>query len=130
MEDKIKHFICIQCPRGCHLTVDTSAYDPKDGDLTKIVVSGQSCARGLKYGRSESVHPIRTVTSSVIVKGGEFPVVCVKTKDGIPKELIFKWLEELKKGELKAPVHIGDVVIANVLGTGVDVVATKNIKEA
>ena len=116
----MKEFICINCPLGCHLTVD-------DSDKENVKVTGNTCKRGETYGINEVLHPKRMVTSSVSVLNGERPVVSVKTKDAIPKELIFESLEVLKKTKLKAPVKIGDIVVKNVLNTGVDFVATANV---
>jgi CxxC motif-containing protein len=112
----MKELICITCPRGCHLQVDDN-----------LNVTGNMCPRGAMYAKAELTHPVRMVTSTVKVSSKEECRVPVKTKDPIPKELIFKVMEEIDKVEIKAPVKIGDVVIANILGTGVDIVATKNI---
>ena len=118
----MKELICINCPLGCHLTID-------DSDINNIIVTGNSCPRGKKYGIDEVTNPKRMVTSSVKVKGGSQDVVSVKTKEAIPKKLIFDLLEELKNVTLKAPVKIGDIVIKDALSTGVDVVVTKNIEK-
>lgn len=122
-----KDFICINCPMGCHLHVTYMLDENKKIDETSVVVEGYTCGRGKKYGAEELVHPSRMVTSSVKVSGGVEAVVSVKTRNAIPKELIFDSLEELKKVELKAPVKIGDIVIPNLLNTGIDVIATRNI---
>lgn len=121
-----KNFICINCPMGCPLHV---TYSEKDGviDEASVVVEGFTCGRGKKYGVEELIRPSRMVTSSVKVLGGTEEVVSVKTRSAIPKELIFASLDELKKVEVKAPVKIGDVIIPNLLNTGIDVIATRNI---
>ena len=80
-----------------------------------------------KYAREEVTNPTRVVTSIVKVEGGNLAAVSVKTKDVIPKGKIFETLEEIKPVVVKAPVKIGDVIVPNVAGTGVDIVATKNI---
>lgn len=118
----MKEFICINCPMGCHLTVD-------DTDPSNIIVTGNTCKRGEIYGKQEALHPLRMVTSSVLVDGGVLNVVSVKTKEAIPKELIFKSLELLKGLKVKAPVHIGDVIVDNILGTNIPFVATRNVEE-
>ena len=109
--------ICITCPRGCHLQVDEN-----------LNVTGNMCPRGAVYAKAELTHPVRMVTSSVSVISKTATRLPVKTKDPIPKELIFKIMEEIEKVEVKAPIKIGDVIIKDVLGTGVDIVATKNIE--
>ena len=117
----MKEFICINCPLGCHLTVD-------DSDKNNVKVTGNTCKRGETYGINEVLHPKRMVTSSVYVLNGKNPVVSCKTKDAIPKELIFDSLNVLKETKVEAPVKIGDVLVANILNTGVDIVATSNVE--
>ena len=92
-----------------------------------ISVEGNTCKRGAVYGRKEVTNPTRIVTSTVRVTGGSISVVSVKTREDIPKEKIFDCVKALKEVEVAAPVHIGDVVLRDVAGTGVDVVATKNV---
>jgi CxxC motif-containing protein len=118
----MKEFICISCPMGCHLSVD-------DTDKSNIIVTGNTCPRGKIYGINEVTRPKRMVTSSVKVTGGIDLVVSVKTKEAIDKNLIFDVLNELKNIEVKAPIKIGDVIIKNVLNSGVDVVASRNVGE-
>ena len=114
-----KNFICINCPLGCPLTVTL--------DGGKVVsVSGNTCKRGEAYAVKEIIAPARTVTSTVRVAGGERPVVAVRTKTDIPKDKIFDCMAVINTVEVPAPVRIGDVLIGNVCGTGVDVVATAN----
>jgi len=116
---EIKNFICINCPLGCPLTVEV-----ENGQVVKV--SGNTCKRGETYAVKEITAPSRTVTSTVRVKGGERPVVAVRTKTDIPKDKIFACMEAINQVEITAPVKIGDVVIADVCGTGVDVVTTAN----
>ena len=114
-----KEVICICCPKGCHLKVDV---DTKN-------VNGSGCHRGTIYGINEVTNPVRVITSTVKIYNGELPVVPVKTNNPIPKELNFKCIEEINKIIISAPVKIGDVIIENVLGTGVSVIVTKNVRE-
>ena len=114
-----RELICIGCPMGCPVTVEM------DGD--KIVsVTGNTCPRGDAYARKEVTNPTRIVTSTVKVEGSCVEMISVKTKEDIPKEKIFDCVKALKGVTVKAPVHIGDVILADVAGTGVDVVATRN----
>lgn len=114
-----KELICICCPNGCHLKVDVEANK----------VTGNTCPRGVEYGINEVTNPVRVITSTVKVKNGELPVVPVKTNKPIAKELNFKCMEEINKMVISAPIKIGDVVIENVLGTGVEIVVTRNVKK-
>lgn len=113
-----KEIICICCPKGCYLKVN----------IDENTVTGNSCERGAEYGINEVTNPVRIITSTVKVENGESPVVPVKTKKPIPKALNFKCMEEIDKCMVKAPVKIGDIIIENILETGVDIVATKNVK--
>ena len=114
-----RELICIGCPMGCPVTVEM--------DEVKIVsVTGNTCPRGDAYARKEVTNPTRIVTSTVKVEGGFVEMISVKTKEDIPKEKIFDCVKALKGVTVKAPVHIGDVILADVAGTGVDVVATRN----
>ena len=92
-----------------------------------VSVEGNTCKRGAVYGKKEVTNPTRIVTSTVRVSGGSIPVVSVKTREDIPKEKIFDCIKALQEIEVAAPVNIGDVILRDVAGTGVDVVATKNI---
>lgn len=111
---------CIGCPMGCQVTVTL-----ENGQVT--AVTGNTCKRGEDYARKEVTHPTRIVTTTVRVTGGSAPVVSVKTAGDIPKEAIFPVMRALDGVILPAPVKIGDVVLADAAGTGVNVVATKNI---
>lgn len=112
---------CIGCPLGCQLVVTM-----EDGEVT--AVEGNTCKRGDTYARKEVTNPTRIVTSSVMVEGGSDVTVSVKTREDIPKSRIFECVKALKGVTMKAPVHIGDVVVANAAGTGVDFIATSNVE--
>ena len=107
--------ICIMCPMGCPIEVN------KIDD--KITVAGNTCKRGEVYGIQEFISPKRVVTSLIKAIGGG--VVSVKTNQLVDKSKIFDILEELKNIRVKPPVHIGDIIIKNVLNTGADIVATR-----
>ena len=115
-----RHLTCIVCPKGCQITVEL-----EDGQVVSI--TGNTCKNGEKYAREEIIAPKRTVTSLIRISGGALPVVSVKTRTEIPKEKIMDCMAVIRKARATAPVHMGDVLISNVAGTGVDVVATKNI---
>lgn len=119
---EIKKLTCISCPMGCPLTVEM------EGDQV-ISVTGNTCKRGDVYARKEVTNPTRIVTSTVKVTGGTADMVSVKTKEDIPKGKIFDCVKDLKEVVVKAPIQIGDVILPNAGGTGVDIVATKNVKE-
>ena len=114
---------CIGCPMGCQLTVTM-----QDGAV--VEVTGNTCKRGDDYARKEVTNPTRIVTSTVPVKGGRIAMVSCKTKNDIPKDKIFDCMAAIEKVEVNAPVHIGDVIVKDVCGTGVDVIATKEVLSA
>ncbi len=92
-----------------------------------LTVTGQTCKNGEKYARKELTNPTRIVTSTVRVTGGTLGMVSVKTADDIPKGKIFDCVRELQAIDVPAPVAIGDVILENVCGPGVAIVATKNV---
>ena len=120
METK-RQLTCIVCPMGCPLEVSLS----EDGKV--LSVAGNTCKRGEAYAIAECTAPTRVLTSTVKVEGGELPVVSVKSAEPIPKGLLFQAVSILNGITVKAPVSIGDVVVSDILDTGVDIVVTKNV---
>jgi len=113
--------ICIVCPTGCHLIVTETI----DG----INVEGALCKRGEVYGVKELTNPTRIVTSTVKIIGAELVRIPVRTASDIPKELILKCMVEINKVVLHAPVKMGDVVIKNILNTGIDLITSRSMKK-
>ena len=117
-----RNLICIGCPMGCMIEVKL-----ENGEV--ISVTGNTCKRGEIYAKKEVTDPTRIVTSSVRVSGSKEGAVTVscKTRSDIPKGKIFDVVRDLKDVTVEAPVHIGDVIKENVAGTGVDMIATKDV---
>lgn len=115
-----RELICIGCPLGCPVTVTME-------DSQVVKVEGNTCKRGDDYARKEVTNPTRIVTSTVMVEGGKDVTVSVKTRSDVPKGKIFACVKALKGVVVKAPVHIGDVIVANAADTGVDIIATSNV---
>lgn len=115
----VRNLTCIVCPKGCQLTVDLA----EDGSVLKV--SGHTCKRGEKYAIDECTHPMRTVTSTARTADGG--VIPVKTNNTIPKELMVECMKEINRAVVTLPARIGDVVVSDLLGTGVDVVVTANM---
>lgn len=111
------NLICITCPKGCHLSVDEN---------NDYAVTGNACPRGAEYGRNEMLHPVRVITSTVRLTGGAQPRLPVKTDKPLPKGKMFDCMALLDEVTAKAPVRVGDVLLANICGTDVNIVATKN----
>ena len=114
----MKEVICTCCPKGCHLKVD---------EANGYQVTGNGCENGAAYGKEELTHPVRILTSTVRAEGGRHPRCPVKTAQPIPKEQLFAAMAALDGIVLHAPVKIGEVVLRNICGTGVDVVATREL---
>ncbi len=113
-----RELTCIVCPRGCALVCEL------DGEGKLISVSGNLCPRGKKYADDECTNPMRVVTSTVRCEDGA--VVSCKTSTSIPKSLVLEAMKVINKTKAPATVKIGDVIIKNILDTGVDVIATAN----
>ena len=113
---------CITCPAGCMITVNV-----RDGAITGIL--GNSCERGEEYARSEVTSPVRMITSIVRADRADMPVVSVRTRNAIPKDKIDECVSALQKINVSAPVSIGDVIIEDVAGTGIDIIATSAVGE-
>ena len=111
----MREIICIACPNGCHLSVDEASLE----------VTGHTCAIGEEYGRTEVTNPTRVITSIVRMDDGR--VCSVKTSSPIPKGKIFDAMDLLKPIVLKAPVKIGDIIVADICGSGSSWIATKNM---
>ena len=115
----IREITCIGCPMGCRISAEV------DGDSI-LNISGHQCKIGQTYAMEELTLPTRMVTSLVKVQGRELPL-SVKTSRPIEKRKIFQCLEEIARITVSAPIHIGEVIVPNVCGSGVDIVATKDV---
>lgn len=119
MAASTQNLTCIRCPRGCALTVTI-----EDGTVTSV--EGNACRRGDIYARAEVTNPVRTVTSVVPVEGSDTAhMVSVKTAGEVPKSKVLDVVCALSDIVVEAPIGIGDVILADVCGTGIDVVATR-----
>ena len=116
-----KQVTCIVCPIGCNIVV-------KYNGISFDSFSGYKCKKGIDYAKNEVLNPCRIVTSSVLVKGGNWPLVSVKSSLPVPKEKVFLVLDEIKNVVVKAPVISGQIIIKDVADTNIDIVATKSIK--
>ena len=112
-----KEIICTICPLGCRILVT--------GEGERIdSIEGFSCKRGEAYGRSEFAHPVRILTSTVRIEGAAEPLLAVRSASPLPKERIADCMEELRRVTVKAPVRRRDVIIPDILGTGVDIISS------
>lgn len=114
----MKQLICIVCPNGCHLNVD---------EENGFRVTGNRCPRGAEYARAELTHPTRILTSTVKIRGAIHRRCPVKTDRPIPRGRLLDAMDRLNGIDLTAPVKRGDVVIHNLIGTGADLIVTKDM---
>jgi CxxC motif-containing protein len=116
-----RELVCISCPLGCRLTVEMD-----ENGKNVLSIAGNTCPRGEKYARTECTAPVRMVTASVPMGKSAAPLP-VRTSVPIPKELIFDCLEAICQARPELPVKTGQVIISNVLGTGADIIATRDM---
>lgn len=116
-----RSYLCIGCPLGCRLEVDESP----EGDI--LEVRGFACRKGKEYAVQEHTDPRRLVTTTVAVDGARWPRLPVRTVEAVPKDRVRDVCRALDEVRVVAPVRIGDVIVADVLGTGTDVVATRDL---
>lgn len=110
--------ICIVCPKGCHINVDEN---------NNYEVIGNGCDRGEVYGKKELINPTRVIPTTVRITGAQHRRLPVKTDKDISKSIIFDAVRLLDNIEVVSPIKIGDIVYKDILGTGVNFVATRNM---
>ena len=112
-----REMICILCPRGCNIIVDEDTYE----------VTGNSCPRGAQFGPQEIIAPERLLTTTANIKGARHPRIPVRSSKAIPKAWIKRCVVAINEIQLMAPVRVGDVLIENILDTGVDIIASRTL---
>lgn len=117
----IRKMTCIECPVGCALEVDF------EGCVVSRV-SGNKCPKGEAYARSEIGNPVRVLTSSVLARGLELKMVPVRTDKPLPKARLLEAMALVRKVRLDHPVAAGEIIARDLLGLGVNLVATRSVK--
>lgn len=120
MRYKTKELTCIACPRGCRIKLQV-----KGKEVLKI--AGNLCKKGINYTKEEFTAPSRILTTTVRVKNAKHSVTPVRTNKPISKSQIFPAMKILNKVALEAPVKLGEIVINNILDTGVDIISSRNL---
>jgi len=115
----VRNITCIICPRGCDISVEMV------DEVYKI--TGNKCARGKEYALNEMVNPMRSLCSTVKTVYKDFPRLPVRTDKDIAIISIFPVMKEINKVEINHPVHTGEIVVSNVLNTGVNIIATSDM---
>lgn len=120
---KSKELICIVCPNGCRLQAQV-----EEGEEIQVTdVTGHLCEKGPAWAEQELVNPMRTIASSIIVEGGDFPLVSVRTDSPIPLKSIPDIMRTIKSKKAKAPVRIGDIMVKNPAGASCNIIATRTV---
>lgn len=120
-----KRFHCTTCPSECALTVEVAEDAP--GALRVISVQGNRCPRGKIFAEQEITCPMRILATTVVVKNGDERLLPVRTDNAIPRALHMQAMELVRHASIEAPIHMGDVIMNDVLGTGVDLIASMDV---
>jgi CxxC motif-containing protein len=116
-----KQLICIECPVGCILSVDIE-------NCRVVKVSGNKCPKGEAYAAAEAENPVRILTSTVFCENLDLKFLPVRTDKPVPKAKLLDLMREIKDIRLRIPVRTGDIVKANILGLGVNLIASRSTK--
>jgi len=121
MDIEKKHFICVTCPVGCEVDVEV-----QDGSILSL--TGNKCDKVKEFVLQELKEPMRVLTTTVRIEGAKWAMLPVRTDKPIPKRLFLQAIEELASIDLQAPVHISEVIIRDIAGSGANIVATRTMK--
>jgi CxxC motif-containing protein len=116
----IKKITCIECPKGCLLSVDIE-------NCRVVKVEGNQCPKGEKYAASEIENPMRILTSAVLTEGMPLKMLPVRTDKPVSKTKIMTIMREIKQVRLKDAVRPGDIIVKNIAGSGSDLIATRHL---
>lgn len=116
---------CIICPMGCTMEVELET----ERNTKKVLsVKDNGCKRGEMYAQKEFLNPTRTLTSTIAVDDGAMPLVPVKSAGEVPKNMLLQCMEVVRRSHCKAPVKRGDILIYDILGTGINIVACADVE--
>ena len=122
-------FNCTTCPSECLLTVGVERN--ADGNVAEVrSVTGNSCPRGDKFAHQELTCPMRVLTTTVAVSGGDEALLPVRTAEAIPLELHAQAMDLIRGLVVEAPIRMGDVVLKDLLNTGIDLITSMDIDSA
>lgn len=120
----LREMICVACPIGCGLSIEL------DDTGAVLAVTGNQCKRGEAYAVTECTAPTRTLTTTAKVKNGKAPMVPVRSANPLPKALLLDCMGIINAISVEAPVEIGDIILENILDTGVNIIATNSCSRA
>jgi CxxC motif-containing protein len=118
-----KELICVNCPKGCRITVTLA-----DGKVQSI--TGNSCPKGAEYAAKETTRPERILTSTVRIEGGLWRVLPVITSGAIPLDQMEAVMKTVRTVRVEAPVAMNQVLVKNINGLGVDLIASRSMEKA
>lgn len=121
MTEETAQYLCIGCPLSCHLEVED------DGEDNIVEIRGYTCKKGKVYGRQEHTAPQRMVSTTVRVTGSSLAKLPVRTSAEVPRDLVRDVCREVRRITVTAPVKMGQVILRDILGTGADAIATRDI---
>ena len=122
-------FNCTTCPSECLLTVEVER--DADGNVAEVrSVAGNSCPRGDKYAHQELTCPMRVLTTTVAVFGGDEALLPVRTAEAIPLALHAQAMALIRSLVVEAPIRMGDVILPNLLDTNINLIASMDIDQA
>ncbi len=121
-DEAAKELICILCPLGCKMQVSE-----KPGQPGELKVRNIQCKKGKDYACEEYKNPTRILTSTVAIHNAPLPRLPVRTSRALPKKLVFPAMREIDRVEVTGPVKVGTVIIEDILGSGVDVIASRSL---
>lgn len=118
---KETEIICIMCPLGCLVTVTS------DDKGNVLAVANNLCKEGEKYAIAECKFPGRILTTTVLTEGSSRKLLPTKTNQPIPRERLMEVMRSLSETKVKPPIKIGQVILPNIMNTGVDLVSTDEL---
>lgn len=122
-------FNCTTCPSECLLTVEVER--DADGAVAAVrSVTGNNCPRGNKFAHQELTCPMRVLTTTVAVSGGDEALLLVRTSEAIPLELHAQAMALIRGLVVNAPIRMGGIVLENLLDTNINLIASMNIDRA
>jgi len=113
-----RNLTCIECPTGCTITVVV-----ENGKVLQL--DGYGCRRGHDYAVAEVEHPERILTTTVLARGLSVRMLPVRTNRPIPRGLMAQAMDVIRMVTVTSPVHVGDAIVEDLLGLGIDVIATR-----
>jgi len=122
----LRELVCVVCPNGCSLSLEISEESPP----CLLSLSGQGCPQGESWARQEIENPLRTIASSVLVAGGDFPLASVRTDAPISLAAIPAVMQEIRHLVVKAPVRIGEVILSHPAGSDCNIIITRAVSRA